>query len=62
MRIIVYEEERAGEIVVSKAQIRNDILPYGPQDLITNMNKNNVPSAKTRKCTGTQINRLLRQI
>lgn len=51
--IIVYEEERAGEIVVVKRPKYEMISSHtARRTFITNMNKNNVPSAKTRKCTG----------
>lgn len=51
--LIVYEEERAGEIVMIKRPKYEMISSHtARRSFVTNMNKNNVPSEKTRKCTG----------
>lgn len=50
---IVYEEDQAGDIVmVKKAQYEMISSHTARRTFITNMNKNNVPASKTRKCTG----------
>ena len=51
--MIVYEEDQAGEIVmVKKPQYEMVSSHTARRTFITNMNKNNVPASKTRKCTG----------
>ena len=51
--IIVYEEERAGDIIMIKRPKYEMISSHtARRTFITNMNKNNVPNSKTRKCTG----------
>lgn len=51
--LIVYEEEQAGEVVMIKKPKYEMISSHtARRTFITNMNKNNVPASKTRKCTG----------
>lgn len=52
-KMIVYEEDIAGEIImIKKPQYEMISSHTARRSFITNMNKNNVPSSKTRKCTG----------